>query len=224
MELTDQDEGRAAIICHVEHTVDTQLILKFGLHPEAYATATELGPFSLVRICFVDAGADSYFYYLTSGLGGLHHRAAAPYAAVTQPHADFELTLKLRAEASEGRAEQAPLWPCDLLARVGVIARRQPHTFQHDLWLEDISKFGPQQLRHVACATDPTVPQLVTQFGAIRYLQLYAISDAEVLHLRAAKQANTTPTIFATRCAQDANLKFKRRAILARVALAKAPS
>lgn len=227
MELTNQDEGHAARIWHVEHAVDTQLILKFGLDPDAYATATTPGPLILVRICFVDAGAHSYFHYLTSGLGGLHreHRTLRePLAAAAQPHADFELTLKLVAEATEGRAAQAPLWPCELLARVGVLARSQPHKFQHDFWLEHISMFGPQQLRHVACATDQTVPHLVTKFGAIRYLQLYAISETEVQLMRAATRANTTLTIFATRCAQDANLKFKRRAILARVALVKGPA
>ena len=174
------------------------------------------GPLALIRAYWVDRASGPYFHFLGWGLTEM-----GPKASDVTDTSGFGIELSLKVQAFEDervptnelmKALKAPLWPVELLSRLAAAVQRSRRPFGHDHWIAaGAASFGPEAIRHLACAHDSSLPSIATPNGAFRYLQIYPIDDAELEQFKQADRAGTVGPVLATRRATDPDLVIARK-------------
>ena len=110
-------------------------------------------------------------------------------------------------------ARCAPMWPVELLAHLAASIYRTRKPFGHDHWIEAAGSagFGPESVRHLACAFDPAFGPIDTPNGRFQFLQIYTLDDAELEQCKQADRAQVTAQVLAARQAQDPDLRILRQ-------------
>ena len=114
----------------------------------------------------------------------------------------FELTM--RTPRADG-AQQPPLWPLTLLARLGeyVFTRASPFGPGHRLDPGGpITGAAGTRLTAVAFAADPELASITTPNGSVDFLQVVGISSAELERM----QGSTTAAVLEELAAHSPNL------------------
>jgi hypothetical protein len=200
----------------VYDAVEAALRAAFGDQVPLCWTRTPPASLALVRVYWVEGAGGAHFHYVGWGLTELGPKVSA--VAETSGFG-IELTIKVRAFADERvapeepiRALQAPLWPVELLARLAAGIQRTRRPYGHEHWIQaGVQPFGPEALRHFACAFDEAFGPVETPNGRFRFLQLYAVDDGELAQLKEADLAGTKAPVLAARRALDPDLVIPRR-------------
>jgi hypothetical protein len=174
------------------------------------------GPLAHVRAYWVDGDKGPFFHYLGWGLTEMGPK----YSSLADTSGfGIELTLKIRAFPEERvsdpgalPAQNAPRWPAELLGFLARSIQRSGRPFGHDHWIQAGEQgFGPENLRHLACAFDDVCGPIQTQNGQFRYLQIYSIDEGELLLFKEAETSGSVCSVLARRKALDPDLVIARR-------------
>jgi hypothetical protein len=199
----------------VHEALEVALAKVFGNQAPLGWTRMPPGPLAYVRVYWVDTPRGPYFHYLGWGLSEIGPKISS---VVERSGFGIELSMKVRAFADEAVAPgdtllalNAPTWPAALLTNLSATVLRTRHPYGHDHWIEARdTTFGPEKLRYLGCAHDSSIAPIDTPNGQFRFVQIYAIDDAELDEMKRAEAEQRDAPVLARRQAADPDLVIDR--------------
>lgn len=148
------------------------------------------------------------WFYVTYGLTDLFDLFTKPDPSEVEPDAvtwsgfGFELTMRVRSDAST-----PPLWPVELLSKLGKYVYQTKSGFEHGHRLDPGGPITggnpPTALSALAFADDPVLQPLDTPLGRVEFITVIGITADELARMK----ATTTDTVLADLRAKSPRLE-----------------
>ncbi|MEG0185658.1 MAG: suppressor of fused domain protein [Stenotrophomonas sp.] len=159
-----------------------------GQTPQHFGTAIPytLGgsdPLDGISVYWVDAPVP-HWHYITYGFSELYAKESSD--ASTSGYG-FELTFRLAAAPGDSAGATPPSWPMNLLQNLARYVFGSGNVFEDGHHIDANGPIALEQdtvLRHLAFLHDPWLPQRQTPNGALQFLQVIGLSDAEMAAIR----------------------------------------
>ncbi|WP_369039782.1 suppressor of fused domain protein [Stenotrophomonas maltophilia] len=159
-----------------------------GQTPQHFGTAIPytLGgadPLDGISVYRVDAPVP-HWHYITYGFSELYAKESSD--ASTSGYG-FELTFRLAITPGDSAADAPPAWPMNLLQNLARYVFGSGNVFEDGHHIDANGPIALEQdtlLRHLAFLQDPQLPPRQTANGALQFLQVIGLCDAEMAAIR----------------------------------------
>lgn len=141
--------------------------------PDVYYSLGGKQPLDGVSIYKNEKGR--FYHYITYGFSELYEKET------DNPEVSgygFELTFRLKYEIAQ---TEYPVWPVNFLQNIARVVFEKGLNFDdyHSLGTGPIRGDSDTEIKAILFITDPELKQIDTDFGRIKFLQLYGITGAE---------------------------------------------